>query len=156
VFERDFVGLLGEMQYLGSVLSSVEMDIPTVVKTITSIQCHLLLHQSGGSENSPNATLEEICRVGCLVYLQTIYNFHLYLQLRIHPIDTVTNGGLIPKLKYFLNMAEINTAQTRALLLWIMFLGGAEVPGTKDRACYGIEYLHLGGCQIFTYGISLG
>jgi hypothetical protein len=112
------------------------MDLLTIDRIVTSIQYHLLLFQSAGYKSSENAVLQEDCCIGALVYLKTVYHFHLCLQVGRFPAGALTDGPMIQKLKFCLDMADINTAQTRALSLWIIFLGGAAVAGTKDRAWF--------------------
>ena len=43
---------------------------------------------------------------------------------------------MVQKLKSFLGRVEMNTVQTRSLSLWVLFLGGVIVAGTKDRAWF--------------------
>ncbi|KAI9737859.1 MAG: hypothetical protein M1834_009229 [Cirrosporium novae-zelandiae] len=135
-FDGGLIGIISELQYLTSALNNATMDLLTVDRIVISIQYHLLLFQSAGYKSSQNAALQEVCCIGALVYLETVYHFSLCLQVGKFPASALTDGVTIQKLKSCLDMADMNTAQTRVLFLWIMFLGGAAVAGTKDRAWF--------------------
>jgi len=135
-FDGVLVSILGELQYLTSILNNATMDLLTIEQIVGSIQYHLLLYHSAGYKSSQNAVLQELCCIGALVYLKTLYHFHRYLQAKEIPAGALSDRAMIQKLKSCLSMAEANTAQARALFLWILFLGGAAVDGTKDRAWF--------------------
>lgn len=135
-FDDELVGILCEIQYLTSALHDATMTFLTVNRFTTSIHCHLLSFQSAGLSTSQNAVLEEICCIGALVYLKTVYDFHLWLQIWGLPAGAAMDEAMVQKLKSYLGTIEKDTAEARALFLWVLFLGGVAVSGTRDRGWF--------------------
>lgn len=128
--------MLGELQYLTSISSNATTRFMTINRFSTSTYCHLLSFQSSRHQSFTNAVIEEICCVGALFYLKTIYDFHLGQLIGGLPAGAWTDPAMIQKLKSCLDMGDMNTPQTRGLFLWILFLGGTAVAGTRNRAWF--------------------
>lgn len=135
-FDDDLISILSDLQNLTSVLNNTAMDLFIIDRIITPIQHNLLSFQFAGYELSQKAVFQEVCCIGALVYIKTIYDFYHSLQLGRFPAGTLTDGAIIQKLKSCLDMIDTNTAQTKALFLWMLFLGGTAVVGTSDRAWF--------------------
>ena len=132
----DLVRVLCELQYLTSLLKNTEVNFLTVNRFSTSIHCHLLTFQSTPHQSSQNTVLEELCCIGALVYLKTVYDSHLCLQVWGHTAGAVMDKMMVKKLKSCLGKIEMDTVQTRKLFLWVLFLSGAAVAGSKERAWF--------------------
>jgi hypothetical protein len=135
-FDDGIISILGELQYLTSLLNNTTMDFLIVNQFSTSIHCHLLSFLSVSYKSSQNGVTEELCCIGSLVYLKTIYDFHLCLRILGLAAGAVMNEDMVQKLKSCLGRVEMDTVQTRALFLWVLFLGGVVVAGTRDQAWF--------------------
>lgn len=114
------------------------MDGVTIDRSAASLQYHVLVFQAAGSRSSQNDNdiMHEICCLGALIYLETFDDF-LRLQAGRLRASSLLHGALIQKLKSTLDMVDTtNIAPSRALTLWILFLGGAVCAGTKDRVWF--------------------
>jgi hypothetical protein len=135
-FNNDLQFVLGELQCFTSVLNISTMSLPKIDRTIVSIQYQLLSYQSADTTKS-SAIFDApgLCAIGALVYLQTVHRFHLRLHSGA-PSSVLMDSALIEKLKKCLDSSDTNLTQTRKLFLWMTFLGGVAVTGTKERAWF--------------------
>jgi len=112
------------------------MDFPKIDRTIVLVQYRLLSHQSVGPANSYTAfDAPRICAVGALVYLQTIHRFHLRLHSGVSA-SVLMDRALIERLKMYLDSFDTALVETRELFLWMIFIGGVAVTGSKERAWF--------------------
>lgn len=135
-FDENLTEILAELEHMTSALNNTAMNLPMIHRTITPIQFHLLSIQSAGYVNSENSALQELCCIGALVYLKTVYDYHLCLQFRGRAAGALMDGAMVQKMKSCLDIADSNTAPTRTLFLAVIFLAGAAVGGTKDRVWF--------------------
>lgn len=131
-FDDDFLSVLGDLQCMTSVLNISTIDLPTIDRTIVPIQYQLLFHQSTGTKHSTIVDPRRLCAIGALVYLQNVHSFHLRLHLG-GTSRVLMDGALIDVVKNDLNSFDTNAAQTKELFLWVLFLCGVAVVGTKQR-----------------------
>ena len=82
----------------------------------------------------PEMQVEEICFLAALVYLKTVYDFHLYLQIWGRPASATIDEEMIQGIEKCFGTVQLHNSQIGALSLWFLFLGGAAISGTKDRA----------------------
>lgn len=125
-----------KLQDLTSVLNNGTVHILTINGMISPIQYHLLKTQSAGCKSPQYAAFHELCCLGFLVYLKTIYEFHISVRAGRFPAGIFTNAVLTEKLKACLDKADMSTPQLRALFLWILCIGGVSVAGTTYRTWF--------------------
>lgn len=137
--KEDLIGILGELQNLTSLLNTTTMHL-TRMTLLSPIQHHLFAHQppEANGPQDQNAVIDEVCCIGARFYLKTIYDYHLREQLGWVPANAMTTEAIISRLKFCLDMTDMDMAieQVRALFLWALFMGGAALAGTKDRAWF--------------------
>lgn len=134
--DDDLIGILYELQQLTSIINNETVGFLKISQIMGPIQYRLLSFQSADSESSQNAVLREVCCIGASVHLKIVYDFHLRLWAGAFPAGALMDRAMIQKIKSCLDMADTATAQTSALFLWLMFLGGIAVAGTKERAWF--------------------
>jgi hypothetical protein len=135
-FGVDFVSTLLELQYFTTALNKSPLNFLLINRFSTSIYCYLISPQSSMTEASGDSNLEEMCRTAALLYLKTIYDFHLCLRLPGPSMGATIDNGMIQEVKTCLSTVAMDTMDSKNLVLWLLFLGGAVLGSTKDRAWF--------------------
>ncbi|KAH8819441.1 hypothetical protein F5884DRAFT_760528 [Xylogone sp. PMI_703] len=135
LFDESLVEILSELQYLTSVVDK-KIDHMMFDGLAIAIQYHLLQFHFLADRNSPNLILEEACSMGALICLKTIHHAEIGLQVEGYPAGISADEAVVLKLKTCLGMIDTNTTLARELFLWIIFLSGTAVAGTKHRAWF--------------------
>jgi hypothetical protein len=75
-----------------------------------------------------DATLEEVLRVGALLYMQA--------TLQEFPLSAVGSRNPVRRLKASVMMVQIGNKQHGDLMVWLLFIGGIESRSGEDRAWF--------------------
>jgi hypothetical protein len=134
--DSNLISIFVELQYLNSTLAISTRNLMTTYHVHASVQYHLLMFRSTRYSGGQISAIQEICSLGVITYLKTVYDFQRSISTGRPPIGASTDIVTIQQLKSCLDFIEINTPQTQAFFLWMLFLGGSVVASTKERTWF--------------------
>jgi hypothetical protein len=134
--DSDLIAILEELQCLTADLSDAPIDIATISKLLTPVQHHLLSFQPASSGSPQDAAVEHLCHFGARMYIKTVYDFHLCLQIGILASGSWTDLTTMQELQSCIDVVDKTSPPARMLCLWIVFLGASVVAGTRDRTWF--------------------
>lgn len=87
------------------------------------------------SPSRPDPMLEEVLRVGALLYIQA--------TLQEFPFSAVGSRNLVRRLKASVMMIQIGNKAQGELMVWLLFMGGIESKDIEDRKWFAEQLRKL-------------
>jgi len=136
LLDAELVAILEELQCVTAELNEAATAFPEISKLFTPIQHHILAFQPASSKSPQEAVVETLCHFGARLYVKTVYDFHLWLQIGVLASPSWIDSATTQELKSCIDAIDKTSPQASLLCLWIVFLGGSVVAGTKDRTWF--------------------